>query len=255
MEKTERDARKIFGQRAAYYSTSPAHKDTRVLNRVVLLAAPQPDWAALDIATGSGHTAFALAPRVRLVVGTDLTPEMLAEARRLRGDCNLANVAFSLADVHDLPCLSGAFHLITCRRAAHHFSRIRHALSEMCRVLRPGGRVVIDDRSVPEDDFVDRCMNELDRYHDESHVRQYRPREWRSMLEAQGFTVEAVEPYVKHRPLRAFTDGVSPENVRRIAAVLDRLTPAQRDALCLQDVDGEPHLNHWYVLIAAIKHN
>ena len=253
MDKTERDARRIFGQRAAFYSTSPAHTDTQVLNRVVFLASPQRHWKALDIATGSGHTAFVLAPSVRLVVGTDLTPEMLAEARRLRDDRKLGNVAFSLADVHDLPCSSGAFHLITCRRAAHHFSRIRHALSEMSRVLCPGARMVIDDRSVPEDDFVDRCMNELDRYHDESHVRQYRPSEWRGMLETQGFTVEAVETYVKHRPLSALTDGVSPENIRRIGAVLDGLAPAQREALRLEDVDGEPHLNHWYVLIAAVK--
>jgi ubiquinone/menaquinone biosynthesis C-methylase UbiE len=253
VEKTEREARRIFGKRAAFYSTSPAHTDARVLDRVVMLASPQPDWVALDIATGSGHTAFALAPSVRLVVGTDLTPEMLAEARRLRNERNLANIAFTLADVHNLPCPSGEFHLITCRRAAHHFSRIGHALCEMHRVLCRGGRLVIDDRSVPEDDFVDHCMNELDRYHDESHVRQYRPGEWRDMLEQQGFEVESVESYIKHRPLSALTEGVSPENVRRIGAVLDRLTPAQREALHLQDVEGEPHLNHWYVLVAAVK--
>ena len=253
MEKTEREARRIFGKRATFYSTSPAHTDAQVLSRVVTLATPRPDWLGLDIATGSGHTAFALAPSVRLVVGTDLTPEMLAEARRLRDERNLANVAFSLADVHDLPCQSAVFHFVTCRRAAHHFSRIRRALSEMHRVLRPGGRLVIDDRSVPEDDFIDACMNELDRYHDESHVRQYRANEWRDMLETQGFVVETVECYAKHRPLSALTAGVSPENVGRIGAVLSRLTPAQREALHLQDVEGEPHLNHWYVVIAAVK--
>ena len=254
MERTEREARRIFGKRAAFYSTSPAHMDAQVLTRVVTLASPQPDWTVLDIATGAGHTAFALAPSVRIVVGTDLTPQMLAEARRLRDERTLANVAFSLADVHDLPCPSAAFHLITCRRAAHHFSRIRRALSEMHRVLRRGGRLVIDDRSVPEDDFVDACMNELDRYHDESHVRQYRASEWRDMLETQGFVVETLECYAKHRPLSALTEGVSPENVGRIGVALDRLTAAQREALHLQDVEGEPHLNHWYVMIAATKH-
>lgn len=254
MEKTEREARRIFGERAAFYSTSPAHTDAQVLTRVVTLASPQPDWVVLDIATGTGHTAFTLAPSVRLVVGTDLTPEMLAEARRLRDERNVANVAFSLADVHDLPCPSAGFHLITCRRAAHHFSQVRQALSEMHRVLRRGGRLIIDDRSVPEDDFVDECMNELDRCHDESHVRQYRASEWRGMLETQGFAVEAVECYTKHRPLRAFTDGVSPQNIAKIHAVLGGLTQVQRDALGLQEIEGEPHLNHWYVMIAATKH-
>lgn len=254
MEKTEREARRIFGNRAAFYSTSPAHTDAQVLSRVVSLASPQSDWVVLDIATGTGHTAFTLAPSVRLVVGTDLTPEMLAEARRLRDERRLANVAFSLADVHDLPCRSAGFHLITCRRAAHHFSRVRQALSEMHRVLRPGGRLVIDDRSVPEDDFVDACLNELDGYHDESHVRQYRASEWRGMLETQGFAVEAVECYTKHRPLSAFTEGVSPENVGKIHAVIGGLTQVQREALGLQEIKGEPYLNHWYVMIAANKH-
>ncbi len=251
MDSTERQAQRIFGERAAFYATSQSHTDPAVLSRVVALAAPRPDWLALDIATGAGHTAFALAPKLRTVVGTDLTPEMLAESGRLRDEHRLTNVVFSLADVHHLPFAVATFHLITCRRAAHHFSAIRRALAEMRRVLRPGGRLVIDDRSVPEDASADRCMNELDHYHDESHVRQYRPSEWREMLEAEGFDVEAVEPYKKHRPLTALTQGVSPENVRKIQAVLDRLTPAERETLRLRDVNGEPYLTHWYCLLAA----
>ena len=53
MEKTEREARRIFGNRAAFYSTSPAHTDAQVLSRVVTLASPQSDWVVLDIATGT----------------------------------------------------------------------------------------------------------------------------------------------------------------------------------------------------------
>jgi ubiquinone/menaquinone biosynthesis C-methylase UbiE len=166
----EQAAREIFGARAALYTTSAAHTDLQVLARVVELAAPQADGSALDLATGTGHTAFALAPHVARVVGTDLTPQMLAEAERLARDRAIGNVCFCLADVHTLPFGEGAFQIVTCRRAAHHFSDILRALREMKRVLRAGGRLVIDDRSVPEDDFVDERMNELDRLHDESHV-------------------------------------------------------------------------------------
>jgi len=250
---TEEQARKVFGQRAAFYATSPAHTDPQVLSRVVSIAAMQPDWLALDIATGAGHTAFALAGHVRTVVGTDLTAEMLREAVQLREGRGAANVAFALADVHHLPFLPGSFHLVTCRRAAHHFSRIGIALGEMHRILRLGGRVVIDDRSVPEDDFVDTCLNELDSYHDESHVRQYRPSEWQRMMQGQGFIVESVEVYTKHRPLSAFTGKASPENVRNIHAAIARLTSEQREALNLRSVNGEPHLNHWYVMLSAHK--
>ena len=253
MKTPEQKAREIFGERAARYTTSAAHTDPQVLTRVVELAGPQRDWLVLDVATGAGHTAFALARHVRAVIGIDLTVEMLVESKQLATASGISNVALGLADVHNLPFPSETFHLITCRRAAHHFSHIGQALREMYRVLRAGGRLVIDDRSVPEDNFVDACMNRLDYYHDESHVREYRPSEWERLLEDHGFTVAAIESYVKHRPVTAFTADVSQENVRRIHEILDGLTPAQRVALNLREVDGQPHLNHWYVMVAGTK--
>jgi ubiquinone/menaquinone biosynthesis C-methylase UbiE len=249
----EEKAKRIFAERAAFYTTSRVHADPSVLARVVELAAPQPQWAALDIATGTGHTALALAPYVTSVVGIDLTPEMLAEAERLRADHGAGNVIFRQGDVHHLPFGDASFDLATCRRAAHHFSDIAVALQEIKRVLRPGGRVVIDDRSVAEDDFVDRCMNQLDWYHDESHVREYRPSEWLRMLAACGLVVESVETFTRHRPLSALTDGVSAENSAKIRRILDDLTNDQRMSLNVADVGGQTFLNHWYVLIAARK--
>lgn len=251
MRTPEEEARAVFGARAALYATSAAHTDPQVLARVVALAAPRPDWRILDLATGTGHTAFALAPHCARIVGTDLTGAMLAEARRLQSANGLLRVAWLAADVHRLPLGPGLFHAVTCRRAAHHFSALGRALGEMRRVLRPGGRLVIDDRSVPEDDFVDACMNRLDRWHDGSHVRQYRPGEWAGMLERAGFEVEVVEPYVKHRPITSLTDGVPAENVRKIHETLAGLDARQRGVFNLQTRDGRLHLNHWYVLLAA----
>lgn len=247
----EETAKRVFAERAAFYTTSTVHADPSGLAKLVNLAAPQPEWIALDIATGTGHTALALAPHVARVVGIDLTPEMLAEAEQLRAARGAANVTFRLGDVHHLPFEDASLDLVTCRRAAHHFSDIALALREIRRVLRPGGRVVIDDRSVAEDDFVDRCMNQLDRYHDESHVREYRPSEWQRMLLASGLVVESIETFTRHRPLSALTDGVCPENVAAIHRLLDGLTAEQRTALHFVTVNGQPHLDHWYVLIAA----
>jgi len=94
-------------------------------------------------------------------------------------------------------------------------------------------------------------MNELDRYHDESHIRQYRPSAWRQMLEALGFVVEEIEPYVKHRPLSSLTEGVSRENVQRIGAVLEALNSQEREALNLVNTDEGTFLNHWYAMLSA----
>jgi len=253
MKSPEQKAKEIFGERAAFYTTSASHTDAQVLARVVELSAPHSDWNVLDIATGTGHTAFALSPHVASVTGIDLTPEMLREAETLKARQSFGNVVFKIADVHDLPFPDASFDLITCRRAAHHFSNIRRALLEIRRVLVPGGRVVIDDRSVPEDDFVDQCMNRLDTFHDESHVREYRPSEWGQMFAAAGLRLEAIETYIRHRPLSALTQGVSEQNVKAIQETLATLTPAQREAFHLVEKDGEMHLNHWFVLTAAIR--
>lgn len=247
------DAKEIFGKRASYYTASSCHRDPEVLSRVIELASPETDWSVLDVATGTGHTAFALAPHVGSLIGIDLTPEMLNEAKKLRLEKQVRNVYFSLVDTHYLSFPDQTFHLITCRRAAHHFSDILPALNELRRVLRMGGRLVIDDRSVPESDFIDDCMNKLDRYHDPSHIRQYRPGEWKRMLNGSGFAIESIELYTKHRPISALTEGVSGERVNKIREIIERLDSSQRKTLDLREVDGEIHFNHWYVMISASK--
>ncbi len=243
----------IFAQRAAFYTTSAVHSDRAVLDRLIELAQLQPADSVLDVATGTGHTAFAFAPQVWRITAVDITPEMLTEGEKLKSELGVRNVEFHLADAHALPFGHEAFDIVTCRRAAHHFGNVAQALREMQRVLRPGGRLVLDDRSVPEDDFADATLNRLDWLHDHSHVRQYRPSEWENMLQSAGFAVEAVEPYTKHRPLSAFTNGVEPESVAKIEAMVAGLNEAQRAALNVTEKDGEVYLNHWYVMMLGVK--
>jgi ubiquinone/menaquinone biosynthesis C-methylase UbiE len=246
-------AQQVFSQRAAFYTTSAAHTDKFVLDRVVELAKPQRQQVALDVATGTGHTAFALAPFVREVVAVDVTIEMLIEARKLKAERGVSNVEFRLADVHELLFDDRSFDVLTCRRAAHHFSNIDKSLDEMKRVLTDGGRLVIDDRSVPEDDLVDVTMNRLDWLHDESHIRQYRASEWERMLIEVGFNVETIESYTQHRPLSSLTDNVDPQNVAEIRAIITALNESQRKAMNVIEKGGKIYLNHRYVMIAAVK--
>jgi ubiquinone/menaquinone biosynthesis C-methylase UbiE len=245
--------RAVFGARAAMYTTSQSHADREVLAWVVSCAKPNPRWKALDVATGTGHTAFALAPHVSHVVGTDLTPEMLAEAGMLRARNQVNNVVFGVADVHRLPFEAGRFDLVTSRRAPHHFSDIRKALGEMNRVLKPGGRLVIDDRSVPEDDEVDLLMNRLDVLHDASHVREYRPSTWRTMLEEAGFHVESIEPFSRLRPISHMKQGIAAASAAEIDRIMSGLTARQKSVLQVTPREGELEHLHFFVMIAAVK--
>ena len=73
------------------------------------------------------------------------------------------------------------------------------------------------------------------------------------MLENAGMVVEVVETYTRHRPVTSLTAGVSEENVRKIHETLADFTAAQREAFNLVEKSGQLHLNHWFVLVSAIK--
>src|SRR5438552_5925918 len=76
------DVRDSFSRVAANYSKSTFHTSSARLQEVLDLARPKRGDLALDVATGTGNTAFALAPYVRRVIGLDVTRAMLDQARR-----------------------------------------------------------------------------------------------------------------------------------------------------------------------------
>lgn len=250
-QSVEDSARASFTARADHYVTSDTHADPSRLARIVEMAEPKPSWRALDIGTGTGHTAFAFAPAVAWVTGVDITDAMLKQAERVRKDQGYGNVELRLGDAHQLPFADGSFDLVTCRRTAHHFRDIAVALREMRRVLKTGGRLVIDDRSSPEDDEVDDILHRLDSLHDHSHVRQYRVSEWTRMLSGTGFAVVAVETYEQDRPLSAFTKDVAEPDIAEIRKIVSGLTEHQSAVLHAHDMDGELRTRHFYLTVVA----
>jgi ubiquinone/menaquinone biosynthesis C-methylase UbiE len=246
-------AKDYFTRNAAVYVTSTTHADAAVLGRLAALAQVPAQGRVLDVATGAGHTALALAEGTGMTIATDLTRAMLLEARALAARRGVETLRLVECDAHALPFADGHFDVVTCRRAAHHFAHIALALREFCRVLRPGGRLIIDDRSVPENDVTDELMQRLDTLHDPSHVRQYRASEWEAMLAEAGFRIEQVEPYTQSRPLSAFTTGARPEDAAAVRAIFAGLDAAGRRRLGVREKEGETFSTHWYILLSALK--
>jgi demethylmenaquinone methyltransferase/2-methoxy-6-polyprenyl-1,4-benzoquinol methylase len=94
----------------------------------------------LDACTGTGDLAVALLEGgAGSVVGTDFSPEMVAQARRKAGD----RVEFHVADTTRLPFPDGTFDVATVAFGVRNLQDLDAGLSELCRVLVPGGRLLI----------------------------------------------------------------------------------------------------------------
>jgi len=183
-----------FGAVAGNYVKSAVHATGGDLPRLVELARLDGDERVLDVATGGGHTALAFAPHVREVVASDLTPDMLAAAEEFIRGWGVENVRFERADAEDLPFEDVSFDVVACRIAAHHFPDPESFVREVTRVLKPGGRVLLDDNVAPEDPDLDEFMNRFEKWRDPGHVRAHKVSEWRAMMEEAGLRIEHVEP-------------------------------------------------------------
>jgi ubiquinone/menaquinone biosynthesis C-methylase UbiE/uncharacterized membrane protein len=97
-----------------------------------------PGQSLLDVGGGTGYLASCVADRYARVVVSDLSPGMLRVARSR----NLETVE---ASAMELPFKDEEFDVVLCTDALHHIKEIERALSEMCRVLKPGGTLLIHE--------------------------------------------------------------------------------------------------------------
>lgn len=93
----------------------------------------------LDAGGGTGRVSGQLAPFVGQLVISDESPKMLAQAREKLRCCT------AVAHAETLPFPDASFERIMVVDALHHFGSQRHAIAELVRVLKPGGRLVIEE--------------------------------------------------------------------------------------------------------------
>lgn len=195
-----------FSKNALNYITSPHHAQGEDLALLVTAAHPNETMKVLDIATGAGHVANALAPHVGTVVACDLTESMLETASRFIGENGHKNVEFVIADAEDLPFEDDSFDLVTCRIAAHHFADIPRFVAEAYRVTKPKGRFQLIDNVAPENDHYEQFYNHIEKLRDPSHVRVWKKSEWIQCLENAGFRLETMVCFPKPFHFRSWCE-------------------------------------------------
>lgn len=194
-----------FGGSAEAYVRSPGHAGGADLDALVAWGRQRGARAVLDIATGAGHTAAAFGAFTPTVIATDLTEPMLRAARGVAASRNLSGIRFVAADVDALPFRDGAFGVVTCRIAAHHFPALLPPLRQVARVLAAGGSFLVQDILGHEDEECAAFILEVERRRDPSHVRAFSHREWVAFLRAAGLTVIDETVLSKARPWEEWT--------------------------------------------------
>jgi demethylmenaquinone methyltransferase/2-methoxy-6-polyprenyl-1,4-benzoquinol methylase len=147
----EEQVRAMFDRIARVYdlmnSVMTAGLHQRWRERAADMAGLAAGGRALDVATGTGDLAVALAERVGPsgeVVGSDFSEAMLELAR-----AKAPELRFETANALDLPYEDDSFDAATVGFGARNFSDLAQGLSEMTRVVRPGGRVVVLEITTP----------------------------------------------------------------------------------------------------------
>jgi ubiquinone/menaquinone biosynthesis C-methylase UbiE len=187
-------AKEQFDRQATHYNHQWNSWSETLLRWLLDHADARPADTLLDIATGTGFTALAFAPHVQSVVGLDVSTGMLAEARKQQQQQGLTNVTWLEGAAEALPFPEASFSMVTCRVAPHHFDSVPQFLAEVARVLQPGGRLLLADTSVPDnEDELSRWQNHVEKLRDPSHVRNLTPQQWRQAIETAGLRVAAVE--------------------------------------------------------------
>jgi len=181
-----------FGAAAAAYVASAVHASGADLVAMAARAEQLRPAHALDLGTGGGHVAYALAPFATQVSAVDLSGAMLAAVRGEAARRGLHNITTHQAAAEALPFADGTFDFLACRFSTHHWHDAIAGLRAARRVLRAGAPALFADIVAPADAGADTHLQAVELLRDPSHIRDYRVSEWGAMLEAAGFTLRQI---------------------------------------------------------------
>jgi demethylmenaquinone methyltransferase / 2-methoxy-6-polyprenyl-1,4-benzoquinol methylase len=177
---------RVAGRYDALNSVMTAGLHHRWRERAAERAQLGPGDSALDVCCGTGDLALELAGRVAPgghVVGCDFSEPMLDLAREKARERGAQGVRFEWADALSLPYDADRFDAVTVGFGVRNLAELERGLSEMARVLRPGGRLVILEITQPTRPplstfyslWFDRVVPLLGGFSDDSEAYSYLP--------------------------------------------------------------------------------
>jgi ubiquinone/menaquinone biosynthesis C-methylase UbiE len=209
-----------FSETAAAIAELQDRRAAETEARLARLLVVTGDERALDVGTGAGAIAIGLAPLVREAIGIDVVPELLAEANKRAPE----NVRFLEGDALELKFPSDSFDIVSTARTLHHIERPERVLSEMSRVLKPGGTMLVVDQLAPNDPLAAIELNRFERTRDETTTRILADVDLRLLFDSNGLVLRRSDTEIVERDIESYLDlagctGEEREKARQLAPV------------------------------------
>jgi SAM-dependent methyltransferase len=206
------------------------------------------DLLVLDVCCGAAHAAEVVAPRVRQVVGVDLTVSLLELGAARLVSAGVGNVLLQEGNAQALPFVAASFDLVYCFASLHHVGDPAAAVNEMARVTVPGGRLVLQDLIVPVPDARER-FDAVHRRVDPSHRRAFVEAELVELLPAGAELTYAATSEARLPISIAYTEQSDVEGAE--AALRDELEGGAVTGLEPLDDDGALTVSFWVSTLQA----
>lgn len=230
----KRETTSSFGTAAAEYLRSGVHRRGKDLQQLA-------EWCAdaervVDVATGAGHTTGAVADESEAeIIATDASREMVGTATEA------FEVDGIVADAEELPFATDSVDGVTCRIAAHHFPDPERFVSEVARVLRPGGVFAFEDNVAPADSELGDFLNRVEGLRDPTHVESYTLAQWERWLADAGFEIHETQVLRKELTYDDWVERTDPSASKRaeLESLLTDPPDGAVEAFDIELEDGE----------------
>lgn len=238
--------RRQFTRQGDVYARMRQTTDERSLEALVAITEVGAAARVLDVACGPGFLTMAFATRCAAAAGVDATDAWMGRARREAARRGLGNVTFRVGDAEGLDWPDGAFDVVACRAAFHHFPRPERVLAEMVRVVRPGGRLLVADMLTSEDAEQAAHHDRLERLCDPTHVRCLPDSEFRSVFARAGLALAGAFTTPLHYDVDEWIAHGGPDEAtaREIVAGFEASLATDRCGLAVRREEGRLRFTH-----------
>ena len=187
------DIQQSFTTQAQNYETfNKAVSKQEYLEYTVHSMSLKKDDCVLDAAAGTCLFGRSVAHFVKSVVCLDATPAMLAIGKEEADKIGITNMQFINGYVEELPFDNQYFDTVATRLAFHHFTETEKPFSELHRVLKRDGQLVIIDMEATEEALRD-IQDKIEIMRDPSHIKNRSQDELLALYEGHGYIVTKQE--------------------------------------------------------------